>query len=528
MPTRNDSDHSKDTHAPRSTRRPLWIPTPPCPSTPLTTGTTLPPIPMTRLLYCLVLATACSCALHAAAERPNFIFIITDDISADDLGPYGNTVVQTPNLDRIAAAGLVFDNAYVTISSCSPSRCSIITGRYPHNTGAPELHTTLPKDQTTFVQVLREAGYHTVLSGKNHMGKPENLGFVESSDSRPAGSENWVRHLRERPKDRPFFCWFASHDAHHDWQFDDKAPRYDPAEVEVPPMLFDGPGTRQELADYYHDVSRTDHYAGAVMAELEAQGIAENTYFIYCADNGRPFPRCKAYLYESGIQTPLIVSGPGVAAGRTGSLASSVDYAATILDLAGIDPPATLQGVSLAPVLADPSASTRDYVFAERNWHVYQNHERAVRSGDFLYIWNAYPERHNVSGEASVTAKFPAAKEIWEQSEAGGLTPAQAIVTQLPLPEVQLYNVRSDPAQLANLAGDPAHAPQLAEMRALLGRWVEETGDSVPANPTPDRQPLHGLNGGNGGKTMRGEFPGAANNATQINHPGPVKASPEP
>ena len=103
------------------------------------------------------------------AAPPNFIFLITDDISPDDISVYGNKVVLTPHLEKIAAKGMVFDNAYLSISSCSPSRCSIITGRYPHNTGAPELHTKLPKDQITFVQKLREAGYHTVLSGKNHM-----------------------------------------------------------------------------------------------------------------------------------------------------------------------------------------------------------------------------------------------------------------------------------------------------------------------------------------------------------------------
>ena len=100
-----------------------------------------------------------------AADRPNFIFFLTDDISPDDIGAYGNTFAQTPHLDRVAAEGLVFDHAYLVTSSCSPSRCSIITGRYPHNNGAPELHLTLPDDQITFVQKLRDSGYYTVISG---------------------------------------------------------------------------------------------------------------------------------------------------------------------------------------------------------------------------------------------------------------------------------------------------------------------------------------------------------------------------
>ena len=132
------------------------------------------------------------CQGTLASNIPNFVFILTDDISAEDLGMYGNKHIHTPNLDRIADLGLVFENAFLTTSSCSPSRNSIITGRYPHNTGAPEIHMQLPENQLSFVQLLKQAGFHTVLSGKNHMAPPEQLGFLEFSDSQPAGSENWV------------------------------------------------------------------------------------------------------------------------------------------------------------------------------------------------------------------------------------------------------------------------------------------------------------------------------------------------
>lgn len=455
----------------------------------------------------------------AAAAQPNFIFFITDDISPDDLSIYGNRFVRTPNLHRIAERALVFDNANLTISSCSPSRCSIITGRYPHNTGAPELHTPLPSGQRTFVQALRTAGYHTIISGKNHMAKPEQLGFEISSDSGPSGSENWVRHLRERPKDRPFFAWFASHDAHHPFQPTSDAPTYDPAQVEAPPMLFDGPLTREELAQYYHEVSRTDHFAGELLREIEAQGVADTTYFIYCADNGRPFPRCKTYLYDSGIKTPLLILGPDVKPGRTDSLASSIDFSATILDLAGVPKPETVQGVSLVPILRDPTTTVREVAFAERNWHVYQNHARAVRTGDWLYLWNAWPERHNVSGESAWIDKFPAARELWAMTEAGRVSPAVALLTRKPQPAEMLFNVKTDPHQFENLADDPAHRATLERLRGLLYRWKSETADSVPRNPTPDRGPLNQSSGGN---VKRGDFPGETNGATSINRPGPI------
>ena len=468
-------------------------------------------------IYVLLLIVVAFSSVYGS-EKPNFIFFITDDISQDDLGCYGNTRVKTPNLDRIAEQGMVFDNAYLTISSCSPSRNSIITGRYPHNTGAPELHTVLPRDQHTFVQDLKEAGYYTLLSGKNHMGNPRQLGFIENSDSKPAGSEKWIEHLRNRPKDKPFFCWFASHDAHRGWQLNEKAPRYNLRDVLVPPMMYNGDATREDLTNYYHEVSRTDYYAGELIKELKAQGVAENTYFIYCADNGRPFPRCKNYLYDSGIKTPLIITGPGVKAGRTVSLVSSVDISATILELAGLDKPATVQGVSFAKILSDPYNKTRDYIFAERNWHVCQLHERMVRYGDWMYVWNAYPDRHNVCGETS-DYQFPSSKELWEMADAGKLNDKQELVTLVPQPEHQLFNVKNDPYQFFNLADKPEYKNKLEQMQDLLKQWKEQTGDSVQKNPTKDVQELHGENRV---KVKRGDFPGASNNAEKINNPGPV------
>jgi len=452
--------------------------------------------------------------------QPNFIFFITDDISPDDLGPYGSRQVQTPNLDRIAQRGLVFDNAYNVISSCSPSRCSIISGRYPHNTGAPELQTTLPPDQVTFVQLLKDAGYHTVISGKNHMGLAEQLGFEIESKSKPAGSENWIGHLRDRPKEKPFFFWFGSHDAHYDFQINDRAPVYDPDEIKAPPMLIDGPKTRGELAGYFHEVSRTDYYAGELMKELESQDLLDNTYFIYCSDNGRPFPRCKTYMYESGIQTPLIIVGPDVVVGRTDSLISSIDYSATILELAGLNKPNTIQGVSQVPVLRNPSAEVRNIAFAERNWHIYQLHERAVRTGDWLYVWNAWPNRHNVCGESSVLENFPAAEELWKSAADGTATKAQALLTLPQQPPEMLFNVKEDPFQFRNLAENPEYAHVLSKMRVHLEHWKEATGDSVPENPSRDIQPLNVRIRDKDFKA--GEFPGAANQATRINRSGPI------
>ena len=459
------------------------------------------------------------CTAAEPPPRPNFVFVIGDDVGADDLGIYGNRTVKTPVLDRLATRAMVFDRAYLTISSCSPSRCSIITGRYPHNTGAPELHLKLPAGQATFVQTLRKAGYHTVLAGKNHMAAGAALGFEVTDERGPNGSENWIHHLRQRPRDQPFFAWFAPYDAHHPFTVSPGVPEYDPAAVPVPPMLADGPGTRGELAGYYHEVSRIDQQLGEVVRELENQGVAGNTYIVFTSDNGRPFPRCKTYLFEAGIRAPLLVSGPGVAMARTSSLVSAIDLAPTILELAGLDVPASVQGVPFTKVLRDPASVTREVAFAERNWHAFQFHERAVRFGDWLYLWNAWPERPDFNSRPAWRQKFPAVVEWWEAASEGRLPPALQAHTSPPFPAEMLFHVGRDPHQFRNLAGDEAHAATLATARALLERWKEETGDSVPADPTPDRgtRRIPGHRG-----DVYGEPPGASRNATSIQHPGPV------
>ena len=186
------------------------------------------------------------------------------------------------NLDRLAAEGEVFDRAYLTTSSCSPTRCSIITGRYPHNTGAPELHMPLPAGQFMFPQALREAGYFTALAGKNHMGPAVDAAFdVITPGTGPGKERDWVQRLRERPQDKPFFMWFASFDAHRDWQTTEDT-LYDPAKVVVPPFLVDGPLTRKDLADYYHEISRLDRFIGKVRAGVGTAGSCrEHLHHLY-------------------------------------------------------------------------------------------------------------------------------------------------------------------------------------------------------------------------------------------------------
>jgi len=213
-----------------------------------------------------------------------------------------------------------------------------------------------------------------------------------------------------------------------------------------------------------------------------------------------------------------------VRTGRSSSLVSSIDYAPTILELAGLRALETVQGVSFVPLLHDPATQVRDVLFAERNWHVFSLHERMVRTGDWLYIWNAWPNQYDVCGESSVFT-FPAAKELWGMANQGKLTDAQKQLTLSNQPPEMLFNLAKDPFQFTNLATNGNQVATLQQMRNLLDQWKSQTGDSVPAHPTASRDTLHE----EGKQTIkRGDFPGAANHATEINHPGPVRLNVAP
>ncbi len=465
------------------------------------------------------------------ADKPNVVFFIADDVSQEDFGCYGHPVIQTPNVDALAKKGMRFENAYLTTSSCSPSRCSIITGRYPHNTGAPELHVRLPQEQVRFPKLLRDAGYYTVLSGKNHMFGTKDRSFDRITGGGGPGKEkDWVEHVRERPKDKPFFFWFASTDAHRTWSITEEAPRYDPKEVIIPPYMVDTPITREDLTGYYHEVSRFDYYIGLVTAELKKQGVLENTMIVVAADNGRPFPRCKSRMYDSGIKTPWVVHFPEVitSASVTQSLISVIDLSATCLQLAGVKSPEGVQGRSFLPILKKPETTIREVVFAEHNWHVYKNHERMVRFGNYLYIKNNYPNQPNLCYESD--DHYPAGEELWKAHAAGKTQPKQQQVFANPCPPEELFLVKEDPHQLSNLIEDKKHAKALKQARGLLAKWTEQTGDSIPASPTPNRHDPPRIEKGKilpPGKAKtrnpHAEMPGASRDAVKINHPGPLK-----
>ncbi|MFH5803169.1 sulfatase [Alienimonas sp. DA493] len=442
----------------------------------------------------------------AAEAPPNVVLIIADDLGDGDLGCQGHPHLRTPNIDRLAAEGVQFTNAVLTISSCSPSRASLLTGKYPHETDAEQLHWPLPGRNETFSERLKAAGYFTAAVGKWHLGnevkdrfdlvvEAGSGGFVLPTGSdgqplemtagkNPSGCADWVPVLENRPRNKPFFMWFAALDPHRDYAADTIPNPYDAADAVVPPFLPDVYGTRNDLANYMDEVTRLDGYVGDVLAELDRQGVAENTLVLFMSDNGRPFPRCKTTLYDSGVKTPLLARLPSVTpAGATCErLVSSVDVSATILDLCDAGPLKDGRGESFLPLLKNPNSEPiREFAFSEKNWHDYDASQRSVRTTAFKYIRNLAPELPNTPPADAVRSPTFRAMQNLRPS----LPPEQAAIFT-PGPAEELYDLREDPHELTNLAADPRHADVLTDLRTALDEWTEETADPRPPLRSPD------------------------------------------
>ncbi|MBL4884878.1 MAG: sulfatase [Planctomycetaceae bacterium] len=447
-----------------------------------------------ELCLCLGLITGLFAGTHSllaeGQDRPNIILFIADDMGWDDCGAYGHPHIQTPNIDQLAREGMRFDNAYLTCSSCSPSRSSIITGRYPHSTGgAFQLHNPLPADQITFVELLKEAGYYTSLAGKLHPGKTTRDRFEKiysTGKKETGGCGEWVKSLQERPTDRPFFLWLASLDPHRPYSPNIIPKPHTSADVVVPPYLPDVPETRGDLALYYDEISRFDHYVGEVLDELDKQSQRDNTMILFISDNGRPFPRCKTTIYNSGVKTPFIVRWPGVVkpGSHSNSLVSTVDIAPTFCNVAGLKGSKTFQGVDFQPLLKNPEQTIRDHTFSEHNWHDFDDHQRSCHSLRFNYIRTAYTDFPGTPPADAV--RSPTYQVMHKLKDQHLLNAAQLNPYLVPRPAEELYDVINDPHELYNLVNDPKYQAELRKQRARLNRWILETEDTIPQTRRPN------------------------------------------
>ncbi|MEJ7913670.1 MAG: sulfatase/phosphatase domain-containing protein, partial [Chitinophagaceae bacterium] len=338
----------------------------------------------------------------------------------------------------------------------------------------------------------------------------------EGKEGGPGAEERWLKCLQERPKDKPIFAWFAAIDAHRPWQPDKLGKPHDPKKIKLPPYLVDNDSTRKDMASYYNEISRFDYFIGEVEKELKNQGILDNTIIMIMADNGRPFPRCKTRLYDSGIRTPFIIKWKKEITGGSvcNSMLSVVDIAPTLLELGGLQAVKEFQGKSFSKLLKNPNQEFRKYVYAEHNWHDYEAHERMIRSKDFLYIFNSRPNLVNHGpADANNSASF---RELLKRKDSGDLTAAQQDIFLLPRPTEELYHSPTDPMQLLNIAAAPSSKQIVETLRKELKYWRTETKDDTPENLTGDwfnRNTGASLEPGN---KVRGDMPGIHSGGTNL------------
>jgi arylsulfatase A-like enzyme len=441
---------------------------------------------------CFVLAFAFYCegafSESPSGERPNIVFLISDDHGADIPDSARKVNSRTPALESLAAAGVRFANAYVSSPQCSPSRAAIITGRSPHATGTSRLHSTLTTEYETIIEVLKRAGYYTGAFRKVHLGES----FQSRWDFYGGDDVPFEKFFRERPQDKPFFLWIGFQDPHRPYKPGSIPRHHNPADLNVPAFLPDTLAVRRDLADYYDEISRMDSEVAQITSLLDKEGLTKTTLVVFTGDNGMPFPGAKGSLYDSGVHVPLIFRWPGrIPAGQTrGEVVSLLDLAPTWIEVSGAKPLPRMEGQSLFPSLMANSISDNRPAFFERNWHDNLDLIRGVRFDGHLLIQNFRPELPYVP--TLDLAESPTWIAIQELHRQGTLTAAlEKRYFAKPRPEVELYNLDKDPFQLNNLAADPAQASTIHNLQQMLSEWMVKTNDFLPP-PIPQPRGAHG------------------------------------
>jgi arylsulfatase A-like enzyme len=470
-----------------------------------------------RLLAILTLAL-CTAAV-SAADRPNILWIIVDDMSAN-FSCYGEKAIQTPHVDRLAREGTRFANAFITAPVCSPCRSALITGMYQttigahhHRSGRGELKIQLPEGVTPVPLLFKKAGYYTCIgSGIVGEGRKGKNAKKKAAAAAAPGEDGEGKGGAGFGKTDYNFEWPASIYDSPDWagrkpgqpffmqvqlsggkQRGGKAASAQgllkraathfgsatkPGDVTLPPYYPRDPVLLEDWAAYLDAVRFTDEHVGRVLARLESEGILENTIIAFMTDHGISHARGKQFLYNEGTHVPLVLRGPGIAKNEVrDDLIEHIDLTATSLALAGIDIPEKMQGSN---VLA-PDFQAHDTVFAARD-RCDETIERirSVRTPQFLYIRNFHPQRPHLQPNAYKDGKT-IVQRLRELHAEGKLdqTSEKILFSPTRAPE-ELYDWKSDPWQVHNLANDPAHKATLEKLRARLDQWMADTHDKGP------------------------------------------------
>ncbi len=432
----------------------------------------------------------------SARPLPNMLIVTCHDLGRY-LGCYGIPTVRTPNIDRLAADGVRFEQAYCTAPQCSCSRAAMYTGRYPHSTGVlglthGDFAWDMHADERLIGQVLREAGYATMLLGIHHetrQGPPEQVAARCGMDEvlPPATAEVLVDQAIERLQrfgngDQPFYIQIGFHEPHRIKASSepetvmgftgDKIEPDDELDVHIPPYLVADDGTRTELAELQGAIHALDRQVGRLLEYLDRFGLAGNTLVIATTDHGIAMPRAKCTLYDPGIEAALIMRLParGWSNGRSiPDMVSNIDLFPTLVELAGLLVDDHIHGRSLRPLLDGEPYTPRDEVFSELTYHDYYDPLRAIRTATHKLIVNF-----------STAPSFMDPTQSWQPRSRPAVPANPAIAYHPPL---ELYDLSTDPNEHTNLANDPARAAIRSNLLARLHAWMQDTTDPLLSGP---------------------------------------------
>lgn len=426
--------------------------------------------------------------------RPNILFCLADDWAWPHAGVYGDKVVKTPNFDRIAREGVLFTHTFSAAPSCTPSRAAMLTGQGPHRLKeGGNLWGFLPREFPVYPNLLEKSGYTIGFTGKGWA--PGNFQAGERTRN-PAGNnfKNFDEFLKKLPDGKPFCFWFGSHQPHRPYEKGAGVKSgMDPKNVVVPPYLPDTPEVRSDILDYYTEVQQFDRDLGNHLKLLEAAGKLDNTLIVVSGDNGWPFPRGKANVYDAGSRQPFAIRWAAkLKGGKTSdAFVNLADLAPTFLEVAGLKPLPEMTGKSLLALLTGKEKSDeRDAVFLERERHANARKGdlsypvRAIRTKDFLYVRNLRPDR------------WPAGDpEMWKAVGPFGdcdASPTKDFILdhrdnpkfkkyfQLAFakrPAEELYDLKKDPHQINNVADRKDYSTAKKKLRTALDKWLVETAD---------------------------------------------------
>lgn len=440
----------------------------------------------------------CSLSPMSAQEKPNILWIVCEDISPT-LSMYGDSTARTPNLDALAADGMIYDYAFAPVGVCAPTRSAIITGMYPTSIGTMHMRTgrdvmswgqrvydeevditdlagdtirkyaaVIPEGVKCFPEYLRAAGYYCTNNQKTDYQFAAPVTAWDENDNHA--------HWRNRPEGKPFFSVFNIGTTHESrlWRNRDLPLTVSPASVPVPPYLPDNETTRTDVARHYSNVELMDAEVGEIIRQLREDGLYDKTIIFFYSDHGGPLPRQKREIYDSGLRVPLIIKSLKKGhQGRTERMISFVDYAPTLLSIAGIKPPAYMEGKAFMGRYEEPE---RTFVFGSSDrFDEYSDRIRAVRTQDYLYIRNFLPELPKYK-DVGYRKQIPLMQEMLSLHINGKLSRLQESWFGTKVTE-ELYHCPTDPHNLKNLATDPAYHETLTRMRNLLWHQMNVSPD---------------------------------------------------